>query len=361
MKGGRVLGEYPQGFTESDPTNDGRGRLIPTTSWDAIWNGVAQWYGISSEDDLDYVLPNRGNFGCRLYTDKDMYVQGQNTIAGCSGDSLLFEQSLSLSQPRYLESQEQKDYCDLIVEYASVSLSDEPVRCVVVEQHVEQISNDPVEFGVSVKVELSSDAEDFGFLAAEALSDLADTIGQRVIDEAIVSDMMGLSQTVLITPAPSVSMQPSAVPSTSPSIQPSLGPSGSPSVSPSKSLAPSFEPSLRPSSSPSRFPSLGPSETRSLAPSLSSHPSRAPSELPSAIPSGIPSLAPTLNPTTVDLSAVPSNEPSGAPHSQLIPGTEVANFSLLLRGIKRRMPRSDVNQMRKIVCSELLKNWSPLV
>jgi uncharacterized protein (DUF1501 family) len=31
VKGGRILGEYPQGFGSSDPTNDGRGRLIPTT------------------------------------------------------------------------------------------------------------------------------------------------------------------------------------------------------------------------------------------------------------------------------------------------------------------------------------------
>jgi hypothetical protein len=31
MKGGRILGHYPESMTESDPTNDGRGRLIPTT------------------------------------------------------------------------------------------------------------------------------------------------------------------------------------------------------------------------------------------------------------------------------------------------------------------------------------------
>lgn len=31
VNGGKILGEYPQGFTASDPTNDGRGRLVPTT------------------------------------------------------------------------------------------------------------------------------------------------------------------------------------------------------------------------------------------------------------------------------------------------------------------------------------------
>ena len=31
MKGGKILGHYPAGFTEADPTNLGRGRLVPTT------------------------------------------------------------------------------------------------------------------------------------------------------------------------------------------------------------------------------------------------------------------------------------------------------------------------------------------
>jgi hypothetical protein len=31
VNGGKILGEYPKGFTEKDPTNDGRGRLVPTT------------------------------------------------------------------------------------------------------------------------------------------------------------------------------------------------------------------------------------------------------------------------------------------------------------------------------------------
>ena len=31
MKGGRILGHYPEGLTSADSTNDGRGRLVPTT------------------------------------------------------------------------------------------------------------------------------------------------------------------------------------------------------------------------------------------------------------------------------------------------------------------------------------------
>ena len=61
-KGGKVLGEYPDDLTSEGPLNIGRGRLIPTLSWDAIMNAVAEWTGIVDDDDLTQVLPNRGNF-----------------------------------------------------------------------------------------------------------------------------------------------------------------------------------------------------------------------------------------------------------------------------------------------------------
>jgi uncharacterized protein (DUF1501 family) len=59
VKGGRVLGQYPTDLTEKGPLNVGRGRFIPTTSWDAVWNGIAQWMGVATETELDYCLPNR--------------------------------------------------------------------------------------------------------------------------------------------------------------------------------------------------------------------------------------------------------------------------------------------------------------
>jgi uncharacterized protein (DUF1501 family) len=59
VKGGKILGQYPTDLTEKGPLNVGRGRFIPTTSWDAVWNGILQWMGISTEAELDYCLPNR--------------------------------------------------------------------------------------------------------------------------------------------------------------------------------------------------------------------------------------------------------------------------------------------------------------
>jgi uncharacterized protein (DUF1501 family) len=61
VEGGKILGKYPDDLTEAGPQNIGRGRLVPTTSWDAVWNAVARWFGVE-EARMDTVLPNRKNF-----------------------------------------------------------------------------------------------------------------------------------------------------------------------------------------------------------------------------------------------------------------------------------------------------------
>eukprot|EP00934_Nitzschia_sp_Nitz4_P009264 Nitzschia sp. Nitz4//scaffold316_size20630//7257//13186//NITZ4_008656-RA/size20630-snap-gene-0.2-mRNA-1//1//CDS//3329547514//9254//frame0 len=65
IKGGRIVGKYPSDLSETSPLrleeDISRGRMIPTTSWDAVWNGVLQWVGVTSDEDLDYCLPNRHN------------------------------------------------------------------------------------------------------------------------------------------------------------------------------------------------------------------------------------------------------------------------------------------------------------
>lgn len=63
INGGQVLGHYPTDITPNSPLDDGseRGRFLPTTSNDAIWNAILQWYGVTDEADLDFCLPNRGN------------------------------------------------------------------------------------------------------------------------------------------------------------------------------------------------------------------------------------------------------------------------------------------------------------
>jgi cullin-associated NEDD8-dissociated protein 1 len=61
VKGGQILGKYPSKLNDTE-LDLGNGILIPTTPWEAVWNGIAQWIGITDENDLNQLLPNRINF-----------------------------------------------------------------------------------------------------------------------------------------------------------------------------------------------------------------------------------------------------------------------------------------------------------
>ena len=41
VKGARVHGHFPSDLSEAGEEVIGRGRLVPTTSWEALWNAVA--------------------------------------------------------------------------------------------------------------------------------------------------------------------------------------------------------------------------------------------------------------------------------------------------------------------------------
>lgn len=65
VKGGKVLGKYPRGLMAEGPRSEQilpRGRVLPTTGWEAVWNAIATWYGVD-EEQLGTVLPNREKFG----------------------------------------------------------------------------------------------------------------------------------------------------------------------------------------------------------------------------------------------------------------------------------------------------------
>ncbi|KAI2505549.1 Protein of unknown function (DUF1501) [Fragilaria crotonensis] len=66
VKGGRIHGDYPADITDSSPLNLGRGRIIPTMSWESMLNPIFSWMGVSSDEDLNYCLPNRLNTGAKL-------------------------------------------------------------------------------------------------------------------------------------------------------------------------------------------------------------------------------------------------------------------------------------------------------
>ena len=53
-------GQYPTELRQSGPYGLGTGRILPSSSWDHVWNGISEWFGV---EDLDYVVPNRVNWG----------------------------------------------------------------------------------------------------------------------------------------------------------------------------------------------------------------------------------------------------------------------------------------------------------
>ena len=71
VRGGQILGQFPEDLGEEGEFNLGRGRLLPTTSWEHVWSAVAEWFGVP-ESSMDAVLPRRGNFP-GLYSAADVF------------------------------------------------------------------------------------------------------------------------------------------------------------------------------------------------------------------------------------------------------------------------------------------------
>jgi len=73
VKGGQIHGNYPDDMTANGPVNIGRGRLIPTLSWESMMNSVVDWMGVDSEQQLDYCMPNRKQTGTKLFAANEVF------------------------------------------------------------------------------------------------------------------------------------------------------------------------------------------------------------------------------------------------------------------------------------------------
>jgi len=81
VNGGQVLGKYPKAFEigDEDQIALNRGRIIPTTPWDAMWQGAAEWFGIPpNSPGIDKVLPMHMNFPDLVdsYHESDLFGTG---------------------------------------------------------------------------------------------------------------------------------------------------------------------------------------------------------------------------------------------------------------------------------------------
>jgi cullin-associated NEDD8-dissociated protein 1 len=72
VRGGNIHGEFPDDLTDNGNLNIGRGRLIPSTSWEGLWNGLGEWFGVSSQN-VASVLPNLPNFATNVFSATDLF------------------------------------------------------------------------------------------------------------------------------------------------------------------------------------------------------------------------------------------------------------------------------------------------
>lgn len=50
VKGKRILGNFPNVLSDDGPLIFEPGIVIPQVPWEALWNGIAQWFGITNSD-----------------------------------------------------------------------------------------------------------------------------------------------------------------------------------------------------------------------------------------------------------------------------------------------------------------------
>ena len=56
-----MFGKYPTDLSDKGKLSLGRGRLVPTSAWESVWIGIAEWFGITPEQ-MKEALPNAANF-----------------------------------------------------------------------------------------------------------------------------------------------------------------------------------------------------------------------------------------------------------------------------------------------------------
>mgnify|MGYP006863945572 CR=1 FL=1 len=81
LNGSQILGRYPPSLGADGDMNidSNRGRVIPTTPWESMWQPIAQWMGVAP-CDLPKVMPHLRNFPVagegRVLRAEDVYEAG---------------------------------------------------------------------------------------------------------------------------------------------------------------------------------------------------------------------------------------------------------------------------------------------
>eukprot|EP00804_Cyclotella_cryptica_P019736 CCRYP_009662-RD/>CCRYP_009662-RD protein AED:0.10 eAED:0.10 QI:0/0.90/0.86/1/0.90/0.86/23/166/2685 len=264
LNGGKILGHHPDNYNSKWMYNTGRGVWIPTTPNEAMWFGISQWFGLESDVALNYALPNMNNFGCRLYSETDIYRDGTGEVPGCGGDIMTFSQVFFLSEPRLLNPDEQKSFCAKVYN----AISGVSIRCVILDQiiavrdtTVSQRGLTALGYTLDVTYEISSDSSGVS-------TTIADVVNSNDFKTAATS---AIQMSVAIESA-----------QVSSSEGPGTSSSSSPSKSPSTGQSSTETPSSSPNSSPSPISTVLPTKSRSNIPSDS--PVKPTTKTPSTMP-----------------------------------------------------------------------------
>merc|ERR1712146_550517 len=78
--------------------NLGRGRVLPTSSWEAVWSGLLELVGIDKTErataensEMNTVLPNRANFAAnQLFSEDQMFKKNDVYTCTCSCICIVF-------------------------------------------------------------------------------------------------------------------------------------------------------------------------------------------------------------------------------------------------------------------------------
>jgi len=81
VKGGQILGSYPDVSETSPMAITKRGLVVPTLPYDAVWNGVAQLMGVKDESRPGCYPPSSKE--CNIFTDSQLFQSGNTPAYPC--------------------------------------------------------------------------------------------------------------------------------------------------------------------------------------------------------------------------------------------------------------------------------------
>lgn len=303
VKGGHVLGHYPDRLDNSDLHMLSRGRFVPTTPWESIWHGVGEWMGVA-EYSMEQLFPNMKNFPAEtMFTQRQLFTgKYEDPAPKPTTDPTPEPTHEPTVEPTHAPTQE-----PTVVPTGAPSA--EPTVDST-EEPADSTSSIPTAEPTSVPTQEQtltpsdeSTSEPFEVDPTEAEPTEAPTVEPTAPTEApTVEPTVEPTE----TPTDEPTGEPTAVPTVEPTAEPTETPAVESTVTPTE--IPTHVPTVTPTGTPTDVPTMPPSET-------TKEPSGKPTAVPSAEPTDEPPVhteTPTSEPTA-QTTSVPTTNPTVIP------------------------------------------------